>query len=75
MPQIKVGNINIGGSNPLVLIAGPCVIEDRGSTLKMAKLLKELTAKLKIPFIFKSSYDKANRTSLDSYRGDRKSVV
>lgn len=67
--EIKIKNIKIGAGNPLVLIAGPCVIEDRGSTLKTAKVLKELTAKIKIPFIFKSSYDKANRTSIDSYRG------
>ena len=67
--EIKIKNIKIGGSNPLVLIAGPCVIEDRAATLKTAKDLKELTAKIDFPFIFKSSYDKANRTSLDSYRG------
>lgn len=67
--EIKIKNIPIGARSPLVLIAGPCVIEDRQSTLKTAKLLKELTAKVKIPFIFKSSYDKANRTSWDSYRG------
>ena len=69
MREIKIKDIKIGAGNPLVLIAGPCVIEDRNSTLKTAKLLKELTARIKIPFIFKSSYDKANRTSLDSYRG------
>lgn len=67
--EIKIKKIPIGARSPLVLIAGPCVIEDRQSTLKTAKLLKELTAKVKIPFIFKSSYDKANRTSWDSYRG------
>lgn len=67
--EIKIKNIKIGAGNPLVLIAGPCVIEDRGSTLKTARLLKEITGRLNFPFIFKSSYDKANRTSLDSYRG------
>lgn len=67
--SIKIKNIKIGAGNPLVLIAGPCVIEDRGSTLKTARLLKEITGRLNFPFIFKSSYDKANRTSLDSYRG------
>ena len=67
--EIKVKNIQIGGNSPLVLIAGPCVIEDRKSTLKTAKRLKEITAGIRIPFIFKSSYDKANRTSLDAYRG------
>ncbi len=69
MREIKAGNIKIGAGNPLVLIAGPCVIEDKSSTLKTAKALKDLTARLGIPFVFKSSYDKANRTSLDSYRG------
>lgn len=67
--EIRTKNIKIGAGNPLILIAGPCVIENRGQTLKIAKRLKELTARIKIPFIFKSSYDKANRTSLDSYRG------
>src|SRR3989338_6502017 len=67
--EIRTKNIKIGAENPLVLIAGPCVIEDRGQTLKIAKCLKELTARIKIPFIFKSSYDKANRTSLGSFRG------
>lgn len=67
--EIKVKNIRLGAGNPLVLIAGPCVIEDRLSTLETARLLKELSSRIKIPFIFKSSYDKANRTSLDSYRG------
>lgn len=67
--EIRTKNIKIGAGNPLVLIAGPCVIEDRGSTLKTARLLKELTGRLNFPFIFKSSYDKANRTSLDSFRG------
>ncbi len=53
----------------LVLIAGPCVIESAKSALEHAAMLKELCKKLKIPFIFKSSYDKANRTSIFSYRG------
>lgn len=67
--EIKIKSIRIGGNNSLVLIAGPCVIEDRSSTLKTAGILKKLAAEIKIPFIFKASYDKANRTSLDSYRG------
>ena len=67
--EIRVKGVKIGGGNPLVLIAGPCVIEDRQSTLEAAEFLKDLTAKLGIPFIFKSSYDKANRSSLESYRG------
>jgi 2-dehydro-3-deoxyphosphooctonate aldolase (KDO 8-P synthase) len=64
-----VGDVSIGGGGPFVLIAGPCVIEDRGSALRHAEFLRDLTEKLEIPFIFKSSYDKANRTSLKSYRG------
>ena len=67
--EIKIKDIKIGAGNPLVLIAGPCVIENKKLTLEIARVLKDLTAEVGIPFIFKSSYDKANRTSLDSYRG------
>ena len=66
---VNVGEFAIGEGNPLVLIAGPCVIETFDATLETAVYLKELTEKLQIPFIFKSSYDKANRTSIGSYRG------
>lgn len=66
---MKIGNITIGGNAPFVFIAGPCVIEDERGTFAVAKRLKALTAGLKIPFIFKASYDKANRTSIKSYRG------
>jgi len=66
---IKTGDIKIGGGNPIVLIAGPCVIESQKATLKHASLLKEIAGEVGIPFIFKSSYDKANRTSIKSYRG------
>jgi len=62
-------NVKIGGKNPLVVIAGPCVIESEEKTLALAEQLKSITQQLDIPFIFKSSYDKANRTSLNSYRG------
>jgi 2-dehydro-3-deoxyphosphooctonate aldolase (KDO 8-P synthase) len=67
--EIRIKNIPVGDSNPLVLIAGPCVIEGLDSTLNIASALKEITASLSIPYIFKSSYDKANRSSLSSYRG------
>lgn len=67
--QVRVGNIKIGAGAPLVLISGPCVIENEKIALKAASFLKELTVKLDIPFIFKSSYDKANRTSINSFRG------
>jgi 2-dehydro-3-deoxyphosphooctonate aldolase (KDO 8-P synthase) len=66
---VNVGGIPIGEGNHPVLIAGPCVIESRESTMKVATFLKDLTDELQIPFIFKTSYDKANRTSLKSYRG------
>lgn len=62
-------SVKIGGGNPLVLIAGPCVIETEEKTLRLAQELKGMTKKLTMPFIFKASYDKANRTSIDSYRG------
>ncbi|MDO8747896.1 MAG: 3-deoxy-8-phosphooctulonate synthase [Candidatus Omnitrophota bacterium] len=67
--EIKIKDIKIGAGNPLVLIAGPCVIENKKLTLDTARALKDLSSEVEIPFIFKSSYDKANRTSLDSYRG------
>ncbi|MFH0838997.1 MAG: 3-deoxy-8-phosphooctulonate synthase [Candidatus Omnitrophota bacterium] len=66
---IKVKDINIGGMQPFVLIAGPCVIESKASCLSHAKQLKELTKALGVPFIFKSSFDKANRLSIHSFRG------
>jgi 2-dehydro-3-deoxyphosphooctonate aldolase (KDO 8-P synthase) len=66
---VNVGKIAIGDGNPLVLIAGPCVIETHDATIETAAFLKDVTDELQIPFIFKTSYDKANRTSLGSYRG------
>lgn len=66
---VSVKDIKIGGGNPLVLIAGPCVIEGESSALRHAKEIKAVAERLDIPYIYKSSYDKANRTSLDSYRG------
>ena len=69
MRTITIGNIKIGGNAPFVLIAGPCVIEDEKTTFAIAAKLKAIATKLKIPLIFKASYDKANRTSVKSYRG------
>ncbi|MHB8908801.1 MAG: 3-deoxy-8-phosphooctulonate synthase [Syntrophales bacterium] len=69
MKPIRVGRLAMGGGAPLVLIAGPCVIEDEGKTLEIARYLTKLTAKVGIPLIFKASYDKANRTSREGYRG------
>lgn len=67
--EIKIGNIKLGSGNPLVLIAGPCVIESESLCLEVAKKIKEISAGLDIPYIFKSSFDKANRLSIGSYRG------
>jgi 2-dehydro-3-deoxyphosphooctonate aldolase (KDO 8-P synthase) len=69
MRQVGLKNIKIGDKNPLVLIAGPCVIESESLCLDTAKAIKDICAKLSIPYIFKSSFDKANRLSIDSYRG------
>lgn len=69
MKPIRVGRLEIGGGAPLALIAGPCVIESEERTLDIAGYLRDLTGKLGIPLIFKASYDKANRTSRDAYRG------
>ena len=66
---INIGTIPIGGGAPLVLIAGPCVIEGEAFTLSLATNLQEVSRKLGIPLIFKASYDKANRTSISSARG------
>ncbi len=69
MKEIRVKGCVIGGDSPLVLIAGPCVIEDYDSTIDLAERLKSLADSLSIPLIFKASYDKANRSSKDSFRG------
>ena len=66
---VKVGDCLIGGNEPFALIAGPCVIESRATVFKIARTLQDITGRLKIPFIFKASYDKANRTSIKSFRG------
>jgi 2-dehydro-3-deoxyphosphooctonate aldolase (KDO 8-P synthase) len=69
MKQIILKDIIMGDGTPFVLIAGPCVIEEEKITRDIAEYLKKLTASLQIPFIFKASYDKANRTSIHSFRG------
>ena len=66
---MKLCNFDIGLDQPLFLIAGPCVVESEQLQMDVAGQLKEMTGKLGIPFIFKSSYDKANRSSGDSFRG------
>ncbi|MDR1052286.1 MAG: 3-deoxy-8-phosphooctulonate synthase [Endomicrobium sp.] len=68
--QIKINeNIILSNDSPIVIIAGPCVIESEKHAMFLAEKLKKITSDLKMPFIFKSSYDKANRSSFDSYRG------
>jgi 2-dehydro-3-deoxyphosphooctonate aldolase (KDO 8-P synthase) len=66
---VKLINFTVGPDQPLFLIAGPCVVESEGLVLDVAGKLKELTGRLGIPFIFKSSFDKANRSSAKSFRG------
>ena len=69
LKEIKIRDIKIGKGHKVVLIAGPCVIEDRDSCMHLAENIKKIAIKHDIPFIFKASYDKANRTSIKSYRG------
>jgi len=69
MRQVKIKNINIGDKNPLVLIAGPCVIESKNLCLQTGKKIRDIAGSLGIPYIFKASFDKANRLSLESFRG------
>ena len=67
--KIEVNGIVFGKNNPLVLIAGPCVIETEKECCRLAEKIKNIAIKANIPFIFKASYDKANRSSIKSYRG------
>lgn len=65
----EIGSYRCGAGQPLLLIAGPCVIESRDLTLRIATTLQEITAKLPVQLVFKASFDKANRTSASSFRG------
>lgn len=67
--MVAINSIQIGKGAPLALIAGPCVIETPEMAFAIAKTLKAVTCQLNIPLIFKASYDKANRTSIESFRG------
>lgn len=67
--MIQLGDIKIGDNNPFVLIAGPCVVENEKIVMETAGTIKEITGELGIPFIFKSSYKKANRTNVSSFIG------
>ena len=66
--SFQVGTVHIGGGQ-LFLIAGPCVIESEAHALKMAEAIADIARQKKLPYIFKASYDKANRTSIRSFRG------
>ena len=69
MNTVDINTIKIGGGNALVFIGGPCVIESEEQTLSLARELKRITDSVSIPFVFKASFDKANRSSADSFRG------
>ena len=69
MDEVRIGEIRIGKGNPLVLIGGPCVLEGEEMALKVAKELRDLCGSLKIPLIFKASYEKDNRSSEKFYKG------
>jgi 2-dehydro-3-deoxyphosphooctonate aldolase (KDO 8-P synthase) len=67
--KAEIGSVSLGRSHALALIAGPCVIESREHTLRMAEALRDICRRVEVPFIFKASYDKANRSSIHSFRG------
>ena len=67
--QISVGTLRLGGGNPLFLIAGPCAIESESHARMMAERVKKIAVDASVPYIFKASYDKANRSSIRSFRG------
>src|SRR5437763_4970980 len=67
--RISAGSVTLGGGAPLALIAGPCVIESDAHAMMIAESLAKIAGRIGVPFIFKASYDKANRTSLKSFRG------
>ena len=69
MKPIQVGGITIGGGQPLLLIAGPCVIESESHAIETALAVRDIARRAGVPYVFKASYDKANRTSAGSFRG------
>ena len=66
---MKLGNVEVGNTAPFFLIAGPCVIESESLVMQVAETMVEITSRLGIPYVFKASFDKANRSSHDSFRG------
>ncbi|MDR3348320.1 MAG: 3-deoxy-8-phosphooctulonate synthase [Acidaminococcales bacterium] len=69
MNAVKIGGCAVGGKNPLLLIAGPCVLEGYQRTLMIGREVKAIADKLGMPYVFKASFDKANRSSFESFRG------
>jgi 2-dehydro-3-deoxyphosphooctonate aldolase (KDO 8-P synthase) len=67
--EVRIGGITVGGGRPLVLIGGPCAIEDEKHALMTAERLAMIAAERRVPYVYKSSYDKANRSSVNGYRG------
>ena len=67
--EITLGSLRLGGANPLFLIAGPCVIESEAHARSMAERVAKMAADVGVPYIFKASYDKANRSSGKAFRG------
>src|SRR3981081_2072916 len=67
--EIELGSLRLGGANPLFLIAGPCVIESETHARMMAERIAKIASDVGVPYIFKASYDKANRSSLGGFRG------
>src|SRR3954468_11371481 len=68
-PVVQIGSVTVGNNKPLAIIAGPCAMESRDHALEMASALKEIAAKAGVGLIYKTSFDKANRTSANSSRG------
>ncbi len=69
MSEIRIGDLTLGGGAPFVLIGGPCVIESEAHALALGGAIAQITSRLEVPYIFKASFDKANRTSHQSFRG------
>lgn len=69
MHPVTIGSLTIGGGAPLVLIGGPCVIESRAHAMELGQAIAETAGRCGVPYVFKASFDKANRTSLQSFRG------
>jgi len=69
MNTVNIGSITVGGKQPLALIAGPCVLEGYERSVKIGRAIKDIASRLGVPYIFKASFDKANRSSYASFRG------